>query len=148
MLLASLCGQGDAIMKEQVAEIVAAFVQHNQVASTELSALITSVSQAFDSLGKAPATPAAFLVPPKPAVSIRQSIRPDYLVCLTCGRRSKMLKWHLLKAHNLTPDEYRSRWGLRGDYPMVAPTYSARRSDLAKSLGLGHHGGGRRRRAS
>ena len=125
-------------MKEQVAEIVAAFVKGNQVASTELPALIMSVSQAFDSLSKAPATPAASPALPKPAVSIRQSIQPDYLVCLACGLKSKMIKRHLMTAHKLTPSEYRSHWGLPYDYPMVAPNYAARRSELAKSVGLGH----------
>jgi predicted transcriptional regulator len=127
-------------MKEQVATIVAAFVKRNQVASTDLPALIASVSQAFDSLGNAPTTPAAPSAPPKPAVSIRQSIQPDHLVCLVCGRRAKMIKRHLKTAHNLTPREYRSQWRLPDDYPMVAPKYSAQRSEFAKSLGLGHRG--------
>src|SRR5580692_734596 len=126
-------------MKEQVAEIVAAFVKRNQVPSTELPALITSVSEALDSLGKAPAMPAASPALPKPAVSIRQSIQPDYLVCLACGLKSKMIKRHLFTAHESTLAEYRSQWRLPDDYPMVAPRYSARRSELAKSIGLGHH---------
>jgi predicted transcriptional regulator len=131
-------------MIEQVAEIVAAFVKRNQVPSTELPALIASVSQSLASLGQAPAaTPA----PLNPAVSIRQSIRPDYLICLDCGQKSKMLKRHLTTAHSMTPDEYRAKWGLPSDYPMTAPNYAARRSELAKSAGLGRRGGSRRRRS-
>ncbi len=131
-------------MIEQVAEIVAAFVKRNQVPSTELPALIASVSQSLASLGQAPAaTPAAL----NPAVSIRQSIRPDYLVCLDCGQKSKMLKRHLTTAHGMTPDEYRAKWGLPSDYPMTAPNYAAKRSELAKSIGLGRRGGSRRARS-
>jgi predicted transcriptional regulator len=131
-------------MIEQVAEIVAAFVKRNQVPSTELPALIASVSQSLASLGQAPiAAPA----PLNPAVSIRQSIRPDYLVCLACGKRSKMLKRHLSTAHGMTPDEYRTRWALPTDYPMTAPNYAAKRSELAKSIGLGRRGRPRRRRS-
>jgi hypothetical protein len=80
---------------------------------------------------------------PEPAVPIRRSIQPDAITCLDCGRPQKMLKRHLTTAHQLTPDEYRKRWGLKSDYPMSAPNYTARRSELAKSYGLGK--GGRRR---
>jgi predicted transcriptional regulator len=131
-------------MKEQVIEIVAAFVKHNPVASSELPWLIISVNQALDSLGKVSAAPTASPAPEAPVVSIRRSIRPDYLVCLVCGLKSKMLKRHLSTAHNMTALEYRSRWGLSDDYPMIAPNYSAQRSEIAKSLGLGQRGGRRR----
>jgi predicted transcriptional regulator len=131
-------------MKEQVAEIVAAFVKRNPVASAELPSLIISVNQALDSLGKAPAAHTAPPAPAAPAVSIRRSIRPDYLVCLACGLKSKMLKRHLSTAHSMTAPEYRSRWRLSDDYPMIAPNYSAQRSKIAKSLGLGQRGGRRR----
>jgi predicted transcriptional regulator len=127
-------------MKEQVVTIVAAFVKGNRVGSTELPALIASVSHALDGLVQVPAA-----VSPAPAVLIRQSIRPDYLVCLVCAHRTKILKRHLI-AHDMTPAEYRSLWGLRHDYPMTAPNYSAQRSEVAKSLELGQRFGRRGRR--
>jgi predicted transcriptional regulator len=124
-------------MIENVAEIVAAFVKRNPVPSAELPALIISVRASLTNLGQAP--PAS---PPSitPAVSIRQSIRPDHLVCLACGQKSKMLKRHLSTAHGMTPQEYRAKWDLRKDYPMTAPNYAAQRSQLAKQLGLGSKG--------
>jgi predicted transcriptional regulator len=125
-------------MKEHVAEIVAAFVKRNQVAATELPALIASVSQSLGSLGEAPAAPA----PLTPAVSIRGSATASKITCLDCGWSGQMLKRHLSTGHNLSVDEYRTRWGLKPDYPMVARNYAARRSELAKSIGLGR--GGRR----
>jgi predicted transcriptional regulator len=123
-------------MKEHVAEIVAAFVKRNQVAATELPALIASVSQSLASLG----APAAVPAPLTPAVSIRGSVTAATITCLDCGKSAKMLKRHLLTAHNMTVDEYRTRWGLKPDYPMVARNYAARRSELAKSIGLGQRG--------
>jgi predicted transcriptional regulator len=127
-------------MKKQVAEIVAAYVGKNRVTAAELPTLIASVSQALGTLGSvghAPAEPAAALVP---AVSIRRSVGADAITCLDCGKKAKMLKRHLMTAHGLTPQEYRSRWGLPRDYPVVAQNYSARRSVLAKSSGLGRRG--------
>jgi predicted transcriptional regulator len=124
-------------MIENVAEIVAAFVKRNQVPSAELPALIQQVSQSLASLGQAPiAAPAS----PTPAVSIRASIRPEYLVCLDCGQKSKTIERHLSTAHGMTPNEYRTKWGLASDYPMTAPNYTARRSALAKQIGLGNKG--------
>jgi predicted transcriptional regulator len=130
-------------MKEYVAEIVAAFLKRNQVPAPELPALIASVSQSLASLGQAPA---AVPAPLTPAVSIRNSVGAETITCLDCGKKAKMLKRHILTAHSMTVDEYRSRWGLRPDYPMVARNYAARRSELAKSIGLGTRRGGRRSR--
>ena len=127
-------------MKKQVAEIVAAYVGKNRVNAAELPTLIASVSQALGTLGSvghAPAEPAAALVP---AVSIRRSVGVDAITCLDCGKKAKMLKRHLMTAHGLTFDEYRRRWGLAANYPIVAPNYSARRSEMAKTLGLGRRG--------
>ena len=78
---------------------------------------------------------------PKPAVPIKQSVKPDYIVCLDDGKRFKMLKSHLTTVYNMTPDDYRKRWGLSSDYPMVAPEYAATRSKLAKKIGLGRKAG-------
>jgi predicted transcriptional regulator len=124
-------------MMENVAEIVAAFVKKNQVAPAELPALIVSVRASLASLGQAPAQAASLT----PAVPIRRSVGADAITCLDCGFKSKMLKRHLSTAHGMTPNEYRAKWDLRKDYPMTAPNYAARRSELAKSLGLGRRGG-------
>jgi predicted transcriptional regulator len=121
-------------MKEQVAEIVSAYLRNNTVPADQLPGLITSVHSALGGLGNTPVKPASTAAP---VVSIRASIRPDALTCLTCGKKSKMLKRHLTTAHGMSPDEYRTRWSLPSDYPMVAKNYSARRSELAKSAGLG-----------
>jgi predicted transcriptional regulator len=128
-------------MIENVAEIVAAFVKRNQVPSADLPALIQQVRASLASLGQAP--PAS---PPSltPAVSIRASIRPEYLVCLACGQKHKMMKRHLSTAHGMTPQEYRAKWGLAPRYPMIAKDYSTRRSELAKQIGLGSRGRGRK----
>jgi len=124
---------------EQVAEIVSAFVSNNSVPTNQLPDLITSVHQSLRSLGeKQPETL-------KPAVSIKQSVKPDYIVCLEDGKKLKMLKRHLRGVYNLSPDEYRKKWGLKADYPMVAPKYAAERSELAKKIGLGKSRAGRRR---
>jgi predicted transcriptional regulator len=129
-------------MKEHVAEIVSAYVGKNQVGLAELPALIASVSQSLASLGQA-----ASVTPPTatPAVPTRRSVAADAITCLDCGYKGKMLKRHLTAAHSVTPDEYRTRWGLAPDYPMVAPNYAAQRSELAKSFGLGRLGGRRKR---
>ena len=115
--------------------IVSAHVGHNNVAQADLPALIAQVYGALSSLGKAAESTAP--VRPEPAVSIRKSITPDYLVCLEDGKKLKMLKRHLASAYNMTPDQYRERWGLQADYPMVAPNYAQQRSELAKTIGLG-----------
>jgi predicted transcriptional regulator len=124
-------------MKERVAEIVAAYVRKNQIDGAELPALIASVSQSLASLGQSPTTVPG---PLTPAVSIRQSVGAEAITCLDCGTKAKMLKRHLLNAHGMTPHEYRVRWSLPADYPLVSKNYSARRSELAKVAGLGRRG--------
>jgi predicted transcriptional regulator len=122
-------------MKEEVSEIVAAYLKHNTVGPNEVPALIQQVYASLAGLGQAAAEPEETRTP---AVPIRRSVAPDAITCLDCGQRSKMLKRHLMTAHSLTPDEYRTRWKLPPEYPMTATDYSARRSELAKSAGLGH----------
>ncbi|HEV2188804.1 MAG TPA: MucR family transcriptional regulator [Stellaceae bacterium] len=121
-------------MIENVAEIVAAYLKRNQVPVTELPVLIEKVSQSLASLGQALAAAPASLTP---AVPIRRSIGAESITCLDCGYKGQMLKRHLSTAHGMTVEQYRTRWSLLRDYPMVAKNYSARRSELAKSLGLG-----------
>jgi len=119
------------------AEIVSAFVAHNSLPSAELPALIQSVHASLTRLASGAATPAvAEPVAPTPATTIRKSITPDYLICLDDGRKFKSLRRHLA-ALGMTPEQYRTKWSLAADYPMVAPNYSATRSALAKQLGLG-----------
>ncbi|MFQ5764896.1 MAG: MucR family transcriptional regulator [Rhodospirillales bacterium] len=116
-------------------DIVAAYVAGNNVNPPQIPETIHRV---FDTLRTLPeSTGGTDVVRTKPAVSIRRSVMPDYLVCLEDGRRLKMLKRHLRTAYGLTPDEYRSRWNLPPDYPMVAPNYAKRRSKFAKKIGLG-----------
>jgi predicted transcriptional regulator len=115
-------------------DIVASHVSNNGVPVSELPQLIQQVYTALAELGKEAAPPAA---KPQPAVPIRKSITPDYIFCLEDGKKLKMLKRHLKTAYDLTPDQYRERWGLASDYPMVAPNYAEQRRDLAKKIGLG-----------
>ncbi|HWW63199.1 MAG TPA: MucR family transcriptional regulator [Sphingomonadaceae bacterium] len=116
------------------ADIVSAHVGNNSVGVGDLPALIVSVHAALSKLG----APAVEEAPAKaPAVSVRASIRPDYLVCLEDGKKLKMLKRHLMTHYQLTPAEYRAKWGLPADYPMVAPNYAESRRTLAKAIGLG-----------
>ncbi|WP_342241022.1 MucR family transcriptional regulator [Inquilinus sp. OTU3971] len=121
-------------LRKHTVQIVAAHVSHNSVAPNDLPALIEQVYGALTGLGK-PSTPVQSR--PEPAVPIRKSVTPDYIVCLEDGKKLKMLKRHLQAAYNMSPDEYRERWGLAADYPMVAPNYAKQRSTLAKSIGLG-----------
>ena len=116
------------------AEIVASFAGHHAVAAGDLPALIASVFRALRTAGRPEATAEA---PRTPAAPVKRSIRPDFLVCLEDGEKVRMLKRHLAARHGLTPEEYRRRWGLAKDYPMVAPAYAAQRSALAKRIGLG-----------
>jgi predicted transcriptional regulator len=116
------------------ADIVAAHVSNNSVAVNDLPNLIQNVHSALSSISGAAAAPEAR---PEPKVSIRSSIKPDYIVCLEDGKRLKMLKPHLMTHYNMTPDQYRQKWGLSSDYPMVAPNYAEQRRKLAKSIGLG-----------
>jgi predicted transcriptional regulator len=116
------------------ADIVSAHVSNNSVAVNDLPQLIQNVHNALNGLGSAPEEPQA---KPEPAVSIRSSIKPDYIVCLEDGKKLKMLKRHLMTHYQMTPDEYRQKWGLNADYPMVAPNYAEQRRSLAKKIGLG-----------
>ncbi len=116
------------------ADIVAAYVSGNETPMEKLPALIETVFRSLSAIGSAPGIPADR---PQPAVSPKKSVFPDYIICLEDGRKLKMLKRHLKTSYNMTPDEYRIRWNLPHDYPMVAPNYAERRSTLAKKIGLG-----------
>ena len=116
------------------ADIVAAHVSNNSVAVNDLPQLIQNVHGALAGLSGSAAAPEA---KPEPKVPIRSSVKPDYLVCLEDGKKLKMLKRHLMTHYNMTPDQYRQKWGLNADYPMVAPNYAEQRRTLAKSIGLG-----------
>jgi len=124
-------------------DIVMSYVANNSLGADDLSSLIQSVFGTLAGLGQESAAPAAR---PDPAVSIRSSVKRDHVVCLEDGKKMKMLKRHLMTDHGLTPDEYRARWGLASDYPMVAPDYADKRRDLAKKIGLGRKPGQRRGR--
>ena len=115
-------------------EIVAAHVSNNTVALGDLPQLINQVYNSLANIGVV-STPVA--VRPQPAVSVKKSVQPDYIVCLEDGKKLKMLKRHLKTAYNMSPEAYRERWGLPPDYPMVAPNYARQRSHLAKEIGLG-----------
>ena len=124
-------------------DIVAAHVSNNSVSVDDLPSLITNVFGALSGLGNvAPAAEKA----PEPAVSIRASVKPDHIVCLEDGKKLKMLKRHLMTHYNLTPEQYRARWNLPADYPMVAPNYAEKRRELAKKIGLGRKPGTKRGR--
>src|SRR4029450_5310744 len=116
------------------ADIVAAHVSNNSVAVNDLPNLIQNVHSALSGISRSSSAPEAR---PEPKVPVRSSIKPDYIVCLEDGKRLKMLKRHLMTHYNMTPDQYRQRWGLSPDYPMVAPNYAEQRRKLAKSIGLG-----------
>ncbi len=126
-------------------EVVAAYVGKKMLPTSQISEVIGAVHKSLSALhggGELQAEPA------NPAVPIRRSVKPDFIVCLEDGKKLKMLKRHLRTAYNMTPDEYRAKWGLPADYPMVAPNYSKQRSELAKKIGLGRRAdkkGGRRR---
>ena len=117
------------------ADIVSAHVSNNSVAVNDLPTLIQNVHGALSALGGSAAEPEA--QKQEPAVSVRSSIKPDYIVCLEDGKKLKMLKRHLMTHYQMTPDEYRQKWGLNADYPMVAPNYAEQRRTLAKKIGLG-----------
>ena len=127
------------------ADIVAAHVSNNSVAVGDLPQLIQNVHGALSGLGGAPVVEAE---KPVPAVAIRASVKPDYIVCLEDGKKLKMLRRHLMTHFGMTPDDYRAKWGLPADYPMVAPNYAETRRNLAKKIGLGTkgRGGGRRKK--
>ncbi|ODT71342.1 MAG: MucR family transcriptional regulator [Pelagibacterium sp. SCN 63-23] len=126
---------GESDLVELSTEIVSAYVSHNAVSPTDLPRLISEVHNAL--LGLRNETTVAPVEELKPAVPVRKSIAPDYIICLEDGKKFKSLKRHLRTHYNLSPEEYREKWGLPADYPMVAPSYSATRSKLAKDNGLG-----------
>ena len=116
-------------------EIVAAHVSNNTVALSDLPAVIQQVYKSLANLGGVEAAPAPER--PVPAVPVKKSVTPEFIICLEDGKKLKMLKRHLKTAYNMSPEEYRDRWGLPADYPMVAPNYARQRSRLAKQIGLG-----------
>ena len=116
-------------------EVAAAYVSNNNLPSGQLPDVIRTIHESLAALSGARV--AAASEPPTPAVAIKKSITPDYIVCLEDGKRLKMLKRHLMTHYNMTPDQYRQKWGLGADYPMVAPNYAEQRRSLAKSIGLG-----------
>jgi predicted transcriptional regulator len=127
--------ENDTSSLELVSQIVSAYVSKNSLPSGELPELIKTVHEALKNPDYAAASPL------EPAVPIKKSIKPNYVICLEDGKKLKMLKRHLRTAFNMSPDEYRRKWGLSSDYPMVAPKYAARRSELAKIIGLGRKPG-------
>ena len=132
--------QPDINVVEMAAEIVSAYVRNNSVPVSELPMLLQSV---HDSLGNIlnGSRPEAVKEPPQPKVPVKKSVTNDYIVCLEDGKRFKSLKRHLHSEHGLSPQEYREKWGLAKDYPMVAPAYADARSNLAKTMGLGRKAG-------
>ena len=127
--------ESDTSSLELVSKIVSAYVSKNSLTPSELPQLIKTVHEAL----KTPDQVAASR--PEPAVPIKKSVHPDYVICLEDGMKLKMLKRHLRASYDMSPDEYRQRWGLPADYPMVAPKYAAVRSELAKKIGLGRKAG-------
>ncbi|MBT2187584.1 MucR family transcriptional regulator [Sphingobium nicotianae] len=124
----------DEMLVTLTSDIVAAHVSNNSVAVSDLPLLISNVYGALAGLEK---EAAPVLVKQEPAVSIRSSVKPDFIVCLEDGKKLKMLKRHLMTHYQMTPDDYRAKWGLPADYPMVAPNYAEQRRSLAKKIGLG-----------
>ena len=131
--------QGSAYAADlyRVARIVSSYVHHHQVEPGQLSRLIVEVHRALAGLGHG----AAPVPVPQPAVAVRRSVQQDYVVCLECGFRAQMLRRHLQVQHGLSVDEYRARWNLPSDHPVIAPAYSQRRSEMAKGIGLGRRPG-------
>jgi predicted transcriptional regulator len=125
---------GDDDTLRMTTDIVASFVSNNKVAPEELGELIRSIHRTVAGLSGGGAVAAD---KPKPAAPINKSVQHDFIICLEDGKKLKMLKRYLRSTYGLTPDEYRKRWGLPADYPMVAPAYAARRSEFAKKIGLG-----------
>jgi len=123
---------GNRDLMEQTTEIVVAYLRKNPLSQADLSRVIGEVHTSLSRLGEAQETP-----PQEPAVQIKKSIQPNYLVCLEDGKKLKMLKRHLRTNHGMTPEAYRAKWGLGPDYPMVAPNYAKQRSAFAKDIGLG-----------
>jgi predicted transcriptional regulator len=129
---------GSGRLIELTTQIVCAYVSHNPVPASEVSALIGSVHQAITTrLSTVPAEPAQ-----EPAVPIKKSVTPDYIISLEDGRKFRTLSRHLMARYGMTPEQYRRKWGLPDDYPMVAPNYAVERSKIAKSMGLGRQDSG------
>ena len=129
---------------ETTAKIVTAYVSNNRMMASDLPTLINSVFQTVAGVNGAGMAHAG--EPPKPVVSIKRSVTDDYIICLEDGKKFKSLKRHLRTSYGLTPEQYRAKWGLPADYPMVAPAYAAQRSKLAKAIGLGRTSAPRKRR--
>ena len=127
--------ENDNSSLESVSKIVSAYMTNNRLSASELPQLIRTVHEAL----KKPSQ--AAIAQAEPAVPIKKSVRPDHIICLDDGKKFKMLKRHLRTAYDMSPDEYRKKWGLPSDYPMVAPKYAAVRSELAKKIGLGRKAG-------
>ncbi|MQT12341.1 MucR family transcriptional regulator [Segnochrobactrum spirostomi] len=125
----------NAVLIDLAADIVSAYVSNNTVSAQDLPALIGQVYAALSQTNGETVAPSA--EPLKPAVPVKKSVTPDYIICLEDGKKFKSLKRHLRTHYDLSPEDYRERWGLPADYPMVAPNYAAARSDLAKKMGLG-----------
>ncbi len=140
---AKQAGLASSEIMRMTTEVVAAYVKNNPLPTSELSKVIQTVHASLNALDGGSVERSE---PLKPAVAVRRSITPDFLICLEDGKKLKMLKRHLKTSYGLTPNEYRERWGLAVDYPMVAPSYAAQRSALAKKIGLGTKPRKRRRR--
>ena len=128
-------GVGQRSVLEMSSEIVSAYLRHNTLPAGRVPEFIHSVHKSLSEIDKGAVN--LDEQPPKPAVPIRRSITPDHVICLEDGKKLKMLKRHLRSTYDMSPDEYRNKWNLPPDYPMVAPNYAARRSELAKKSGLG-----------
>ena len=133
----------DTDLRELTADVVSAYVSNNSVPMSELPGLIAEIHRALGATesGSGPAASSAPAERPKPAVPIKKSITDDYIICLEDGKQFKSLKRHLSSKYNMTPEEYRQRWNLPADYPMVAPAYAKSRSELARKMGLGRKAG-------
>ncbi len=122
-------------------DVVAAYLRNNSLPSSQITEIINAVYRSLRALGPLErAAGVAAAEAPKPAVPVRKSIHPEYLICLEDGKKLKMLKRHLRSSYNLTPDQYRQKWGLAPDYPMVAPNYAEQRAVFARKIGLGRNG--------
>lgn len=126
--------EGDETLR-MTTDIVASFVTNNKITPEQLTDLIRSVHRTVGALSQGEEE--KFLEKPKPVVPVNKSVHTDFIICLEDGKKLKMLKRYLRSTYNMSPEEYRKRWGLPADYPMVAPSYAARRSEFAKKIGLG-----------
>jgi len=131
----------DGHLVQLTADIVSAHVSNNRVAVQDVGDLVKRVFDSLATLGSEPAEPEP--ARKQPAVSIRSSVKPDYIVCLQCGRKQRTLRRHLMTAHDMTPAQYRAEFGLPASYPLTAPNYSERRREMAKAIGLGRKKGER-----